>query len=325
MKCKICIKSLKQSEVDSGCHSACLKKLFGSTKVTTRLSYPHSEFQQAVREAVEAGGMSISGVQPKAQMELESKNGPLVVVDSGGEYILKPTPDGFPEAAINEHLSMQLARLAGFEIPECGLLVFADTDELAFLIRRFDRFGDDKLHHEDMMQLMDIGNQNTDSKYDAANYSTVINRIKDLAGLGVALECFRRVIFNYHIGNDDYHLKNISLMHEPTLKMTPVYDSLNTQLYSGKSTPSIALKLTDNDGELPYFGTIGNGYYAKPDFMILGESAGLSARAMTKEITKLVNLTTSFCSLVLDSLLSEKLKQEYVALLKQRKKLMLVE
>jgi len=322
LKCKICIKSLKPIEEVIGCHSACLKKLFGSTKVSTQLSYPRAQFQQEVRKAVGRGRMSISGVQPKAQMALESKNGPLVVVDSDGEFILKPTPDGFPEAAINEHLSMQLARLAGFDIPECGLIGFEGSDELAYLVRRFDRFDRAKLHHEDMMQILDIGNQDTNAKYDAASYSTVLNKIKSITGLGVALEGFKRVVFNYYIGNDDYHLKNISLMHEPTTKMTPMYDCINTQFYSNKAHSPIALNLTDHDNVLPYFGTMGNGHYARADFLVLGESVGLASKVTEREMDNLIKLTPSFIQLVDNSALSKELRRGFIDTLHHRSQLM---
>ena len=91
MNCQICLKEL--SDQDSGYHSRCIKRLFGDPKVSASLKYKRKEFREEVRKAVKEGRMSISGVQPKAQMALESSIGPLVVTKSGGEYILKPTPE----------------------------------------------------------------------------------------------------------------------------------------------------------------------------------------------------------------------------------------
>jgi len=49
----------------------------------------------------EQQGMSISGYQPKLQMVME--DGAFAVVESKGNYILKPSPVDFPQLAENEH------------------------------------------------------------------------------------------------------------------------------------------------------------------------------------------------------------------------------
>lgn len=323
MNCQICLKELGDQE--SGYHSSCLKRLFGDPTVSARLKYQRKEFREEVRKAVAEGRMSISGVQPKAQMTLESPSGPLVVTKSGGEYILKPTPEDYPCAAINEHLSMQMAIAAGFDVPECGLLTFAGTDEQAYVIRRFDRIGDEKLHHEDMMQVFDFNNSKSDAKYDAATYLGVLNKCAELAGLGVALECFRRIIFNYFIGNDDYHLKNISVMHGRTIKLTPMYDCLNSEIYSGNIDSPLALSMTDNDDDLPYYGMMGNGNYALSDFLALAEMAKIKEKPARRTIAKIVQLQKHFINMVYASNLDNKLKEKYIAIIEQRVKLLSLE
>ena len=324
MNCQICLKELDEDN-DSGYHSSCIKRLFGDSKAATRLKYPRQEFREEVRKAVAEGRMSISGVQPKAQMTLDSPTGPLVVTKSGGEYILKPTPEDYPCAAINEHLSMQMAKVAGFDVPECGLLAFADTDEQAYVIRRFDRIGDEKLHHEDMMQIFNFNNTNSNAKYDAATYLDVLNKCAELAGLGVALECFRRLIFNYLIGNNDFHLKNISVMHEKTIKLTPMYDCLNSEIYSGDLDSPLALSVTDNDDALPYYGTMLNGFYALPDFLALAEMARIKEKPARRSIARIVQLQKNFIDMVYVSNLEENLKEKYIAIIEQRAKLLSLE
>ncbi|MCP3675917.1 MAG: HipA domain-containing protein [Gammaproteobacteria bacterium] len=324
MKCQICLKELDEQS-DPGYHSNCIKRLFGDPKVPTRLKYPRKEFREEVRKAVKEGRMSISGVQPKAQMTLESPVGPLVVTKSGGEYILKPTPEDYPCAAINEHLSMQMAKVAGFDVPECGLLTFADTDEQAYVIRRFDRIGDEKLHHEDMMQVFNFNNTNSDAKYDAATYLDVLNKCTEIAGLGVALECFSRLIFNYLTGNDDFHLKNISVMHGKTIKLTQMYDCLNSEIYSGNLDGSLALSMTGNDEKLPYYGTRLNGFYALPDFLTLAEMARIKEKPARRSIARIVQLQNNFIEMVYVSNLDENLKEKYSAIIKQRVELLSLE
>lgn len=320
-----------------GYHRSCLLKLFGRSKVSTTLAYPRREFQQEVRKAVEKGRMSISGVQPKAQMtlkRLDLKNAELslIVVNSGGEYILKPTPDEFPEAAINEHLSMQLARLAGFNVAECGLVEFKDarfedakfrnTSELAYIVRRFDRIGEQKQHHEDMMQIMGVSNSDTHAKYDAASYEEVLIKIRELAGLGVALEAFKRIVFNYFIGNDDYHLKNISLMHGHTLTLTPMYDCLNTVIYSSKTDSPLALKISSDDEQLPYYGKMGNGFYSIEDFMFLAQRVGIIEKPALKAIAHITKIASKCSHMINDSFLSEEYKEAYDNIIQHRKRLL---
>ncbi len=269
--------------------------------------------------------MSISGAQPKAQMTLDSPTGPLAVIKSGGEYILKPTPEDYPSAAINEHLSMQMAKVAGFDVPECGLLTFADTDEQAYVIRRFDRIGDKKLHHEDMMQIFNFNNTNSNAKYDAATYLDILNKCAMLAGLGVALECFRRLIFNYFIGNDDFHLKNISVMHGKTIKLTPMYDCINSEIFSGNLDSPLALSMTDNDDVLPYYGTTLNGFYALPDFLILAKMAKIKEKPARRAVASIVQLQKNFIDMVYVSNLEENLQEKYIAIIEQRVKLLSLE
>jgi len=324
LNCQICLKELDDNN-DLGYHSRCLKRLFGDPKVPARLKYPRNEFREEVRKAVKEGRMSISGVQPKTQMTLESPTGPLVVAKSGGEYILKPSPEDYPCAAINEHLSMRMAIVAGFDVPECGLLTFADTDEQVYVIRRFDRIGDEKLHHEDMMQALNFNNTNSNAKYDAATYLDVLNKCAELAGLGVALECFRRLIFNYFIGNDDFHLKNISMMHGKTIKLTPMYDCLNSEIYSGNTDSPLALSVTDNDDDLPYYGKVANGFYALPDFLALAGMARIKEKPARRAIANLVQLANDFIKMVYVSNLDDELKEKYIAIIQQRVKLLSLE
>ncbi len=317
MNCQICLNEINDSQ-DSAYHANCLKKLFGNTKVPTRLNYDRQEFKLEVKRAVQEGRMSISGVQPKAQMTLESPSGPLIVIKSGGEYILKPTPEEFPDAAINEQVSMLMAQKAGFDIPPVGLISFKSGEEQAYVIRRFDRFGDKKLHHEDMMQTLGLNNNEINAKYDSATYLDILLSIKMLAGGAVATEFFRRVVFNYFIGNDDFHLKNISLMHGDVIKLTPMYDCLNSQIYSGPTHSPLALRLTDDDQSLPYYGSMANGRYGLDDFIVFATKGGILEKPARKIIGRLTKLHKDFTALVASSNLTEEYKQKYIELLDNR-------
>jgi serine/threonine-protein kinase HipA len=45
----------------------------------------------------------------------------------------------------------------------------------------------------------------------------------------------RILLFNYLIGNCDYHAKNLSVLYTDTLKLSPFYDLLSTYIYDDLS------------------------------------------------------------------------------------------
>ena len=144
--CKISLKKLTGKQNRPGYHNNELKKLFGSTRVNPCLPFSRSELFQSSRENVQ--GMSISGVQQKLSLK-ENEKHELIATAEGGEYILKPSPEAWPNAAENEHAAMEVSRLMGIDTARCGLVSF-DGGELAYITRRFDRQGDgNKLHDHD--------------------------------------------------------------------------------------------------------------------------------------------------------------------------------
>lgn len=86
-------------------------------------------------------------------------------VDKGGRFILKPPNAAYPELPENEDLTMKLARVAGLETPDQGL-VRAKDGKLVYWIRRFDRVGQKgKLAVEDFAQLL---GRDRETKYDSS-------------------------------------------------------------------------------------------------------------------------------------------------------------
>ena len=85
---------------------------------------------------------SISGVQSKVLLSIV--DGEFAVVESGGNFILKPVPEDSlsrfaADIPANENLTMEIAsRLFRIRTAENKCVRFADG-ELAYLTRRFDR------------------------------------------------------------------------------------------------------------------------------------------------------------------------------------------
>jgi len=316
LNCLICLKALA-SKGEPGYHPKCLERLFGNKKIDLNVLDSRSELVKAMPKKTR--GFSISGVQMKCQMAVEE--GKLKLVDSGGHYIIKPSPEQYPNLAENEHTTLTLMSRVGFEVPPCGLLRLQDG-HLVFIIQRYDRNFEDgsKVHQEDAMQALGISNRDSGHKYTSASYQEVLELAVKHAGLAVAMELLMRLVFSYAVGNDDHHLKNISFLYHPAFKLTPCYDILASALYSGKSENPMALRFLSS-GQPSYYETMGNGFYTRCDFIELGIQAGLLVKACTKRIEKLVkNIEIEAPDIVRNSFMDPERQEDYLNLLNARLK-----
>ncbi|MEK6602408.1 MAG: HipA domain-containing protein, partial [Candidatus Binatota bacterium] len=100
------------------------------------------------------GKMSISGVQPKLSLHLNRPQAELVPVAEGGEYILKPQVQQYPHVPENESCCMDIAMEMEIEVPPHCLLPLKDGT-LAYVVKRFDRVGQDKIHQENFYQILE--------------------------------------------------------------------------------------------------------------------------------------------------------------------------
>ena len=204
-----------------------LRLLNGKLSVLNPL--PLSSIELRREALIRAGKMSIQGVQPKLSARISVKESRFEIVDKGGRYILKPQHSDYPELPENESLSMHMADTAGMDVPLNGM-VYSRDGILTYFIRRFDRTGRaSKLATEDFAQL---SGRDRDTKYDLSIESVI--KLLDEHCTFPAVErvkLFRRTIFSFLIGNEDMHLKNISLVrHNPKVELAPMYDFLNTTI-----------------------------------------------------------------------------------------------
>lgn len=99
---------------------------------------------------------SISGVQSKVLLSII--DGEFAVVESGGDFILKPVPEDShsrfaADIPANENVTMEIAsRLFRIRTAENKCVRFADG-ELAYLTRRFDRRNGATVRQEDLCQI----------------------------------------------------------------------------------------------------------------------------------------------------------------------------
>ncbi|PTB84983.1 hypothetical protein C9988_03185 [Pseudidiomarina aestuarii] len=243
-----------------------------------------------------ANGHSISGVQRKLMMKLDGQQ--LVPTTRGGQYIVKPAPEGVPHCPENEFFVMSLANKIGLKTAECGLIPFEDG-ELAYVTKRFDVLSKDERYFvEDGASLCLVHPKHKDS--DALSYETVLKRLSETAGnsKAVTLNLFLQVVFSYLVANNDLHLKNFSLMRKPSGQdatmdsLAPIYDVLSLAPYPNFDRAcfmSIGVLATE-EGDEGYFSDAYEqfGFYTQSDFVQLGVNVGLPQALVKKQLEQLM-------------------------------------
>ncbi|AGP83758.1 HipA-like protein [Alteromonas mediterranea MED64] len=197
---------------------------------------------------------SLAGVQLKFSA-VQQANGGLTIpaTGKGGSWIVKLPSSRFDAVPENEYSMMELARMLGMNVPETQLLPinqianipdgigkFGDAfkNAQAFVIKRFDRAGDQAVHIEDFAQVFGVYPQDKYKKASMRNIAQVIGiegQDEDIA------EFTRRLVFNTLIGNADMHLKNWSVIYKDkrTASIAPAYDFVSTIPYIPDDSASL--------------------------------------------------------------------------------------
>ncbi len=304
--CHICLQSLDNGE--ELYHSSCCKKLFGSTKPPI-LPYARKELNKLAEQII-SQHITMPGVQPKLSMHLKkggrTRDARLTLVGLEGGYILKPPVAKYPEMPELEHLTMRMAGCFGITTAECGLIAL-DNGELAFITKRMDRAGNDKLHMEDMCQLTD---RMTEQKYRGSmeKVGKAILRYCDNA-LFDALRFFEVAVFSFLTGNSDMHLKNFSLLYQPggTVSLSPSYDLLPTQLLLPTDTEESALTINGRKNRLK-----------RDDFMELAKSLQLNTKQAMNVLNRFSKNMKTAETVLESGFCSDRKKEQYKALIQSR-------
>ena len=197
---------------------------------------------------------SLAGVQLKFSA-VQQTNGGLTIpaTGQGGSWIVKLPSSRFDAVPENEYSMMELARMLGMDVPETQLLPinqianipdgigkFGDSfkNAQAFVIKRFDRAGEQAVHIEDFAQVFGVYPQDKYKKASMRNIAQVIGiegQNEDIA------EFTRRLVFNTLIGNADMHLKNWSVIYKDkrAASIAPAYDFVSTIPYIPDDSTSL--------------------------------------------------------------------------------------
>lgn len=307
--------------------------LFPNLRVKPVLPFSRRDF--FIQSPALSAHMSISGVQQKLSLKI-NKLDMFEITPTDGEYILKPSPEAFPHAAENEHCAMVTSRALGINTALCGLISFSDG-ELVYITRRFDRLfrGSDntvhgflgqmeKIHQEDLLQ--GFGMQSKE-KY-SASYETAGHLVREMTdgNMEAVFDFFRRVVHAFIIGNDDMHLKNISLQRFPKNctrfydRLTPHYDTLFTSAFASASRMELlALDLLESEREgifSPEYEMYG--FYTGHDFKRLGKRLGIDDVQTSGFLHHVMSSEEMLIALIRRSYMPMEMKKKACAMVSER-------
>lgn len=290
-------------------HPSCSIRFFGSPEPPV-LNYTMSEMAELAKEVVESS-VSVPGVQPKLSLGFikevlqDGSKGRLTVMGAlGGNYILKPQNEIFPQMPENEHLTMRMAELCGISVVP-STLIRLKSGERSYLTKRIDRTETgEKIHMLDMFQILEAFDKYKSSVEKVgkavAEYSS--NTLLDL------LRLFEVVLFSYITGNNDMHLKNFSLiLSGQDWSLAPAYDLLNVNLHLSEDTEETALTIGGKKRKL-----------TKSDFINLGMSFRLTEKQILNAFNRFIKEEKTMEQEIKSSFLSSENQMKYIDLLEAR-------
>ena len=270
--------------------------------------------------------ISVSGVQEKFPAVIDGGKIRLAAEGERSTHILKPAPwdatlsDRWHIPA-NEYLTMQIAsQVYGIPVAANGLCSTPNGHHV-YITRRFDISPNGiKYPMEDMATL--IGKSEVDSgktfKYNGS-YSDIAKCIRSYipAWMTAMERFFELVVFNYIYANGDAHLKNYSVMFiDGDYRLTPAYDLLNTALHVNDDDFALDGGLSP---DMPRSETyLQTGHPCRQDFELFGKEMFLVESRIKKILDKYMSVPDATLQLVDQSLLTKKLKRNYIRIVTER-------
>ena len=157
-------------------------------------------------------GSSLGGARPKSN-----------VIDTEGNLWIAKFPSKNDEYDVGEleYKVYNLAKKCGLNVVDSNVMKFSKLGS-TFLVKRFDRVKNKRIHFESAMALL--------GRYDGdkdASYLDIVSFIKEQGADAKSdlIELFKRVAFNILIKNTDDHLRNHGFLLEgKAWRLSPLYD-----------------------------------------------------------------------------------------------------
>ena len=181
-------------------------------------------------------GSSLGGARPKA-----------TVVDTEGQlWIAKfPSKNDTNNTGAWEKVVHDLARMCGLNVPESKLETFSTLGS-TFLVKRFDRKGDKRIHFASAMTL--LGKTDGASAEDGTSYLDLASIIISSGANPTAdlVELWKRIVFNMAVSNTDDHLRNHAfILKKNGWVLSPLYD-VNPVPYGDE----LSLNINEHDNRI---------------------------------------------------------------------------
>ncbi|HHV87117.1 MAG TPA: HipA domain-containing protein [Petrimonas sp.] len=306
---KRCLYCYQELNTEDDFHASCSSRFFGSNQPPV-LDYTMAEMAELAKEVVESS-ITVPGVQPKLSLGFikdvlqDGGKGRLTVMGAlGGNYILKPQNEAFPQMPENEHLTMRMAELCGISVVPSSLIRLK-SGQLSYITKRIDRTeANEKIHMLDMFQILEAFDKYKSSveKVGKAVAEHSCNTLLDL------LRLFEVVLFSYITGNNDMHLKNFSLiLSNEEWTLSPAYDLLNINLHLPEDMEEMALTINGKKRKL-----------TKSDFINLGLKFQLTEKQILNAFKRLAKAEKKMKQEIKSSFLSPQNQAKYIELLENR-------
>lgn len=183
-----------------------------------------------------APGSSLGGARPKATVQ----------ASDGSLWLAKfPSKHDDNNTGAWEKVVHDLAGLCGICIPESKLETFSKQGS-TFLVKRFDRQGERRVHFASAMTL--LGKQDGASGQDGSSYLDLASFIRAYGARPQEdlKELWMRIVFSMAVSNTDDHLRNhVFLLSNAGWMLSPMYD-VNPN-YDGEH---LALNVSEFDSTL---------------------------------------------------------------------------
>lgn len=317
--------------------AACGKDLPGAVTATPA-SLSHAQIQRLVTQDQDAleptvidspmlAGISLSGVQPKIGVNLIG--GRYVArkkLNDATHVIAKLPTVGYPRMPELEHLSMEMARVAGVNACVTQLVPLALLDaehgydlgdskaetQCFLAVPRYDRNGTQRIHTEDMAQVLSImprekyalyieqRNHSGHLERTDVSYALLMELFLQVPSLGeqAVFELIRRLAVNELLGNPDCHLKNIGLYYPDGIhpELPPAYDIVALHVYNKVSGHALSLAPTPQNKQLKSRQAAKVSARVLPVFInphtmrTLAEMTGIAQKRLSAEVSQVVRL-----------------------------------
>lgn len=281
-------------------HAKCLKAIWGKP-VAPKIPFSLADLPSKITTADDH--MSISGVQVKALIRLNTDASEIEVAPTGSTHILKPEPNEYPSLPQMENACMSMAAALGMPAPPHGLFPMSDG-RLCYIIKRFDRTEDGgKVQKETMFQLLGATDKYTGSLESAGK---AIRAYAENVGLDT-IDFFERVLFCFLIGNGDMHLKNWALLiRDKKASLAPCYDLVASRVYLKKESDS-ALTINAKNNKLK-----------RSDFEALAGYLKIDPKATANVFDKMKNAQEMLREMCVNSELNPSMRQDFEDVMAER-------